>query len=119
MPTLNNSIPIIIKSMPVQITSSVNCIAISGISNRTGTAAKMIFSLLFFINYTVIQWQIGIILLFNFNYFLGNNFIGCLETKNILSIRQFGYIEFSGQIILVYLFYQFAIYINNFNSIKK
>lgn len=48
-PVPKSRIPITTKSPGDQLTSSVNCIAIKGIVNRTAIAVKIMMSLLFFI----------------------------------------------------------------------
>ena len=46
-PKPNNKIPAIMKSASYQLTSLVNCMAISGISNKIGMKASMVVNLLF------------------------------------------------------------------------
>jgi len=48
-PVPNNKTPAIMKSAMFQLTSRVNCIAISGINSRVATDTKITINLLFFI----------------------------------------------------------------------
>ena len=57
IPEVRRRISAMPKSDSVQFTSSVNCIAIKGISNRADTAVKMIISLLFCTSIIILFFQ--------------------------------------------------------------
>lgn len=66
-PVPSSRTPATTKSNGVQFTSSVNCIAINGMSNRNATVSRMNLSLLFFI---IINFLISLTLLLTVSYMI-------------------------------------------------
>lgn len=100
-PVLSKRKPITTKSRLVQATSSVNCIAMNGMSNRIGTTDKMIFSLLCFI-----------IVCISFLYFLFKYLVNCFHRqKHFSAVR-----KFYKSVFVINIFCVLVNWVNNYSK---